>query len=478
MHTFQSATDLAQMIREGKTSSLHVVQAHLNQINKHNDSLNAVVQIYEKEALEEAKLCDLEQTKGFLRGPLHGVPFTVKEQFWVKGQKSTVNSRRLKDWVAPEDAELVARIKRAGGILLGKTNAAKDLLDYQTQGDICGECKNPYNKEYTPGGSSGGAAAALASGMIPLEMGGDLGGSIRIPANFCGVYGLKPTEHTIPGHGNVPKPKREKGFIFDMAVGGPMARTPEDVELLWKIVRGPDKRDRRIQPVNWADTAHKKLEDYKIAWVDSWTGFDTSMQTKRVIKEFLSVLKGQGVQVEQAIFPDDLHGRTLELYKKLAIQMISQELPWFIKPLLIASMKRGFLKGMKKVPWKIRDSFLDYSANTGERAAIIEAWENILEPYDLLVCPSGFGPAYKRCKTGTPIVYEGNRMPYINYVFPYNAVFNVSGHPAMNIPLGIGQEGLPMGVQLVGSYWSDPGLLHFARLISNIEAHFIPPKGF
>jgi amidase len=402
----------------------------------------------------------------------------VKEQFWVKGQRSTINTKRLKDWEAPEDAEFVARIKKAGGILLGKTNAAKDLLDFQTNGDIYGECKNPFNEDFTPGGSSGGAAAALASGMTPLEMGGDLGGSIRVPANFCGVYGLKPTEHTIPGHGNVPKPKREKGFIFDMAVGGPMARTPEDVELLWTIVSGPDKRDRRIQPVHWEPVSDKKINDYKIAWVDRWAGFDTSLETKRVIKNYVSLLKGQGVQVDQAEFPGDLHERTLEIYKKLAIQMISQELPWFIKPLLIASMKRGFLRGMKKVPWKIRDSFLDYSANIRERADLIREWENHFESYDFLICPSGFGRAFRRCKMGSEIEYENNTIQYINYVLPYNAIFNASGHPAMNIPLGLGKEGLPRGIQLVGSYWSDPDLIHFAKLTQKISGGFIPPEGY
>jgi len=307
---FKSATALASLIAQGKATSTDIVKAHIDQIKKHNKSLNAIVQLMEKEALEEAAACDLETTAGQSRGPLHGVPFTVKEQFWVKGAKSTINTKRLKDWIAPEDATFVTRIKKAGGILLGKSNAAKDLLDFQTHGDIYPTCNNPYDTDHTPGGSSGGAASALASGMIPLETGGDFGGSIRIPANFCGIYGLRPTENTIPGHGNVPIPKNAKGYIFNMAVSGPMARTAEDVELLWKIVKGPDKRERLIQPIAWKDPSAKKLTDYKIGWVNGWPGYETSEQTRDLIKAFISLLDKNGIKTENTPPKNDLHFRS------------------------------------------------------------------------------------------------------------------------------------------------------------------------
>lgn len=477
-YIFKSATELAQLIRNGKVSSTEVVKEHLDQIKKYNPILNAVVILFEEECLREAAQCDQEAKEGNFRGPLHGVPFTVKEQFSVKGTKSTLNTRRLKDWVADEDALIIRRLKEAGALILGKTNLSKDLLDYQVSGDIYPECKNPYNTDFSPGGSSGGSAAALASGMIPIELGGDFGGSIRIPSNFCGVYGLKTTENTLPGQGTAPKPKSSRGYLFNMAVSGPMARTPEDLELVWRIIVGPDKSERAIPPIKWEEPVKQTLSEFRIAWVSDWPNYETSSQTREVIESFVSLLNKHGCATTYSMPGNDLHGRTVSVYKKLSFQMIFQEMPWFIKPLVINGLKRGFLKGMKNVKWKFKDSFIDYSEAKGIQAGIISEWEAFLEEFDFLICPSGFGPAYKRCKTGEPIKHDGKEIIYINYVWPFNCCFNASGHPAMNIPLGIGENGLPVGVMLVGPYWSELKMLHFAKLISKITGSFVKPEGF
>ncbi len=474
---FKSAIELAELIRNGKATSTEVVQEHIAHIKEHNPSLNAVVLLLEEESLKEARDCDNEASKGQFRGPLHGVPMTVKEQFWVKGTKSTLNSKRFKDWEALEDAVVIKRLKDAGAIIIGKTNVAKELLDYQVSGDIYPDCKSPFNQEYSPGGSSGGSSAALASGMVPIELGGDLGGSIRIPSNFCGTYGLKPTENTISGYGLSPKPANARGYLFEMAVPGPMARTLEDLELLWTILRGPDKRDRAIPPIDWKQPDNKVLSDYKVGWVDSWPGYETSQQTKDTIKSFISLLNGKGVETRNAPPRNDLHQRTLDVFSRLSFQMILQDVPWFVRPLMMRSLKRGFLKGMKTDFWKFRDTFTDYSELKGRRAQIIEEWETHFEDLDFLVCPIGHGPAYKRCKIGTPINYDGKAVTYINYLWPFNACFNGSGHPAMNIPLGLGKEGLPVGIQLVGAYWSEPDMLHFAKLVAEFTVGFVKPDG-
>ena len=475
---FKSAIELAKLIRNGKATSTEVVQEHITHIKKHNPSLNAVILLLEEEALKEALACDDEAKKGQFRGPLHGVPMTIKEQFWLKGFKSTLNSNRLKDWIAPEDALIVTRLKEAGAIILGKTNISKEMLDYQVDGDIYSTCVNPYNEAYSPGGSSGGSAVALAAGMVPIELGGDLGGSVRIPPNFCGVYGLKTTENTIPTHGLIPKPKEAKGFLNDMAVVGPMARTPEDLELAWNILKGPDKNDRRTPPVPWKIPEQRTMSDYKVAWVPGWKDYETSEQTKQVIQKFIQVIKDQGGNTQQLIPKEDLHRRTLELHQRLSFMTIMQDLPWFVKPLMVKGLKNGYLKGAENIVWKFKDTFSDYSQLIGQRMQIIKEWETYFDDFDLLVCPSGFGPAYKRCKIGTPITYEGKTMKYIDYVYPYNACFNASGHPAISIPLGLGKEGLPVGVQVVGSYWSEPDLLHFAKLVSKHTEGFVKHKPY
>src|SRR6266540_7430834 len=195
---YKSATELAHLIREGRATSSDIVKEHLEQIKKHNEKINALISLFEEEALEQAAQYDRETKEGKFRGPLHGVPVTIKEIFWIKGKHSNMNFKMLKDFVAPEDAVVIDRIRKNGAVILGQTNVPRNLSGYQVRGDIYPEGKNPYNTEYTPGGSTGGGAAALAAGFSPLELGADLGGSIRVPAGFCGLYGLKPTEKTVP----------------------------------------------------------------------------------------------------------------------------------------------------------------------------------------------------------------------------------------------------------------------------------------
>ena len=481
-YIYKSAIELAHLIKKGRATSTDVVKEHLARIKKFNPELNAVVISLEDEAIKTAAQYDQEMVQGQLRGPLHGVPMTVKEQFWVKGTKSTINFKMLKDWVAPDDAIVVQRLKNAGAILLGKTNVPKNLTDYQVSGDLYPDGKNPYNLEHSPGGSSGGSSAALAAGMIPIELGGDFGGSIRNPSNYCGLYGMKPTENTVPGNGVAPQPKGARGFVFHMAQAGPMARTIEDMELLWKIIRGPHHSDRNTPRIEWKDPQNKKLSDYRIAWVDGWPGYEASQETKSLIKNFIDLLNKHNCLTEKTGPTNNLHTRSLSLFVRLFSQLISQNAPWFIKPLMKAQLKKGLLNGIGKFQTELnqgfKNSFIHYSETMGIRAGIVSEWEQFFEKFDLLVCPASFGPAFKRRKIGTPIEYDGKKLTYINYAWPYLACFNASGHPGMNLPLGIGQHGLPVGIQIVGPYWSEPDLIHFAKLVSAFTEGFVIPPGY
>lgn len=479
---YKSAGELAQLIRDGQATSTEVVQDHLEQLDKHNEVLNAVVVNLANEALEEAARCDEEASSGCFRGPLHGVPMTIKEQYWLKGTPSTVNFKMMKDWVAPTDAFVVDNLKRAGSVILGKTNVPKNLTDYQVSGDIYPEGKNPYGTEHSPGGSSGGAAAALASGMVPIELGGDFGGSIRNPSNYCGLFGIKPTEDTVPGFGSVPRAKGARGGVFHMAQPGPMARNPEDLELVWKVIRGPYGPDRSTSRIEWKGASDKSLRDYKVAWVDGWPGYEASGPTKALIAGFISQLEEHGCATENAAPAGDLHERSLSVFIRLFTQLISQDMPRLIRPLAKMQLKSGLLKGSdgfrSEFNGGFKDSFLYYSETMGLRARLVAEWESFFAQHDLLVCPMGFGPAFERCKTGAPISYDGKEMAYIYYAWPYLACFNASGHPAMNIPLGLGDDGLPVGVQVVGPYWSEPDLIQFAKLVSEFTEGFVRPESY
>lgn len=479
---YRSAIELASLIRDGKATSTEIVTAHLEQIKKYNSSINAVVILFEEEALATAAACDAEAREGKFRGPLHGVPMTVKEQYWVKGAKGTLNFKMLKDWIAPEDAVVVERLRHAGAVLLGKTNVPKNLTDYQVNGDIYPEGKNPYNTEKSPGGSSGGAAAALVSGMVPIELGGDFGGSIRNPSNFCGIYGMKPTENSVPGHGAVPKPDNERGFTFHMAQAGPMARTPEDLELIWKIIRGPHKSDRNTAPIQWKNAEGKALQDYRIAWVDRWPDYDTGFETKQMIHRFVEQLSKRNATLCNAGPVNGLHTRSLSLFVRLFAQLISQDVPPVIKPFMKAQLKNGLLKESTTYNHELnlgfKDSFIGYSETMGIRAGIVSEWEEFFENFDLLVCPAGFGPAFDRSAIGKHIHAEGKEMIYIDYCWPFLACFNGSGHPGITIPLGLNSDGLPIGVQVVGPYWSEPDLVQFAKLVSTFTEGFVKPEGY
>ena len=424
---YQSAIKLAQQIRNGQTTSTEIVKAHLSQIKKHNPSLNAVVILLEDGALKQAAACDQEAKDGNIRGPLHGVPMTVKEQYWVKGS-------------------------------------------------------NPYNLARTPGGSSGGSAAALAAGMTPIELGSDFGGSIRVPAHYCGLYGLKTTEKTIPEHGMGPMPEGVKGYLSHMAVAGPMARTADDLELVWQIIRGPHESDRVIPRIAWSDPSTKSLGDFKIAWVDGWPGYETSQQTRTVMSGFVDLLAQHGGKSEKASPTGDLHRRSLSLFVRLFPQVIAQRVPGFIRPLMKMQIKNSLLKGMDAFQPELNRGFKpglnNYVETMSIRAGIVSEWESFFKQYDLLICPVSFGPAYERRKIGTPIAYDGQTLIYVNYVWPYVGCFNGTGHPAITIPLGLDKEGLPVGVQVAGPYWGEPELLHFAKLTARYTPGFVKPEGF
>jgi amidase len=477
---FRSATELAKWIAEGAVSSVEATRWHLERIAAHNDALHALVQVFEGEAMARAKDADAARARGVTWGPLHGVPVTVKEQFWIAKTPSTVNSKRMKDFVAPEDAVIVDRIKRAGGVILGKTNVPAELTDYQVQGDIYPEGKNPHRLECSPGGSTGGGAAALAAGMTPLELGGDLGGSIRVPAHFCGVYGLKPTDKTIPRHGMVPQPKEARGFLVNLAQAGPLARSIDDVELLWKIIRGPHASDFEVARIEWRPPSGRPLEQLRVAWTDGFEGFVAGAETRALIAAFVERIASAGARVEKTA--PALHPRAGDLFGQLFAAVIGQDMPWLVRKIFPRLMARGLLKGkpdfVAVVTRALRMNAQDYAAALGVKRALVEDIEKFFASHDVLIAPVAFGPAFKRCKMGTALDHDGVLRPYADYCWPYVAPFNASGHPALVIPLGTSKDRLPIGVQLVGPYWSEPELLHVARQLAPLTCGFVRPDGY
>ena len=481
-YIYRSAHELARLIRDGHATSVDIVKEHVDWIKERNGGLNAIVALFEAEALATAAERDRQTRDGSFLGPLHGVPVTIKEQFWIQGKKSTINATMHKDFVAPEDAVIVDRIRKSGAVLLGHTNVCRMLVDYQVWGDIYPEGKNPYNTDYTPGGSTGGGAAALAAGFSPLELGGDLGGSIRVPSNFCGLYGLKPTEKTVPLHGNIPLPKNANTLLVHMTQAGPLARTLDDIEILWKVIVGPHENERDIARIEWRAPMKASLSDYRIAWVDGWADHPVSSQVSAAIKSLVVTLQQHGGRVEHRTPEGNLHEESLDLWMGIFPYIVAQGAPWFVRPLIKRDLNSRVLKGVTKHRKEFDRAFRMSANHYGEmmvrRNLMIARWEHFFAHSDFLICPVAFGPAYPRTQIGTRLSYDGTDMVYADYVWPFVACFNASGHPALQIPLGLGKEGLPLGVQIVGPYWSEPELIAFAKQVAKLTDGFVKPAGY
>jgi len=262
---FSTATALAAAIQAKQVSALEMLEAHLAQIERHNPALNAVVTLDAAGARQRAQQADAALARGEVWGPLHGVPFTLKDAHATAGMRTTTGFPYLANHVPQEDSTVTARLKTAGGILVGKTNVAMLLADpAQSDNPLFGHTNNPWNVAHTPGGSSGGAAAAVAAGMIPFDIGTGLAGSIRIPAHFCGLFGLKPTEQRVSLAGLLPGLSAPRSLRI-MSCIGPIARSVADLALLFAIIAGPDERDSEVQPVPIAEVPHLELKQLRIA---------------------------------------------------------------------------------------------------------------------------------------------------------------------------------------------------------------------
>jgi len=261
---FTPAHQLAGMIRDRTVSAVEVLEAHLRQISKHNAKLNAICTLDEERARQRAKRADQALARGENWGVLHGVPITIKDIFETSGLRTTAGSKLLKDYIPQQDATVVQRLLTAGAIILGKTNLAHLAGDYQSTNDLFPQVNNPWNLNYTPGGSSGGSAAAVAAGLSPLDLGNDFGGSIRQPAHFCGVFGLKPTDRRVPTTGIIPEVPGMPKCIRQMMTVGCLARSVEDLRLCFSLIAGADPQQPDIPPVPLDTPSDRRKQDYRL----------------------------------------------------------------------------------------------------------------------------------------------------------------------------------------------------------------------
>ncbi len=447
--TSLTATQLAAAIREGRVSSVEVVEAHLAQIAARNPALNAIVTLDEEGALARAREADSALARGEVWGPLHGVPMTLKDGHSTAGMRTTAGYAPLAGHVPGEDGTVAARLKGAGAIVMGKTNVSELLSDIQASNPIFGRTNNPYDPSRTSGGSSGGAAAALASHMTPLEIGSDFAGSIRIPAHFCGVYALKPTEHRVSMFGHIPDlPGSVRSHRFMWSIG-PLARSLEDLELAYRIVAGPDGRDPDVPPVPIGDVPHLEPRDLRIAWASTFPGVPAAASIRDALHGLAAELDRAGAVVEERL-PDIDFGDMARARVALA-----------------NAVQTTFMPGEEAGP---PATMSDFFAALHRRDGFLMAWERFFGGWDALLCPVSMTTTFTHRTTGTPIEVDGTPANYWRTI-GHCAPFNFTGHPCVVLPLGRDADGLPIGAQLVGRRWGEGRLLAVAAAVDRVIGH-------
>jgi amidase len=479
----RSATALAAAIRTREIGCRELLEHYLARVERHNPALNAIIVTDLKGARQRADAADSALARGETWGLLHGLPMTVKESFDFVGMPTTWGLTELKDNLPPANALAVDRLLAAGAVIFGKTNVPVLLADSQSYNPVYGTTNNPWDPSLTPGGSSGGAAAALASGLTGLEIGSDIGGSIRNPAHYCGIWGHKPTWGIAP-----PRGQSLPGIVSasDISVIGPLARSAEDLALALDIIAGPDPIEAAGWRLELAEPRGNALSDYRIAVMLDDPNCEVDREVQDLLQRLVDFLAGQGVRVSDRARPDintaELHAVYIKLLRAATSRRLTQEI--FQSHVEIArgldpADQSYFARMMRANTLSHRD----WLAGNEERHRLRLKWAEFFRDYDLLLCPVTAGAAYphdhdhegERWKRMIQI--NGKPAPTINDLF-WAGLCGLVYLPATVAPAGLTTKGLPVGVQIIGPQYGDKSCIAFAGLLERAYRGFVAPPNF
>jgi len=458
---FVSALEAARAIERGEVSSLELTKHILERIEKYNPPINAVITILKDDALNRARAADEALGKGELWGPLHGVPCTVKDTIEIANVLTTAGSPELATHMPKRHAVVVERLLGAGAVIIGHTNAPLMGGDWQSYNKVFGTTNNPWNHKLTPGGSTGGGAAALAAGLSYLSLGSDIGGSIRIPAHFCGVYGHKPSLNVVPMRGHIPPPPEVLIPPADLAVTGPLARSAADLKL-------PPSRGTR-------------LSDYRIGYVLDDTLCPVNSDVKEVLTQAVKALRKTGVKLEEG-WPSGVNpSEQYEIYRFLLISTDANKLRTknLKKFREIAARKDGSEEA--RIAWAWTAPHKYFQAVSSARIMAKAIWQDYFRTHDVFLLPTAFTSAFphdysKPFEKRRLITEEGPRS-YYDLSF-WISFATLSGLPATTAPIGLTKDGLPVSIQIVGPYLEDATPIDFAGQIADVIGEFQPPKSY
>ena len=455
------ASELAALIARREVSATEVVTAHLARIAQVNPQLNAVVRVLADEALAAAATADRAQGAGQPLGPLHGVPFTVKENIDVAGTPTTQAMKPLAAAVVTEDAPIVARMRAAGAIVIGRTNLPDMGLRIHTDSSLHGLTRNPWHAGRTAGGSSGGEASALASGMSPIGLGNDIGGSLRNPAHCCGVASIKPSQNRVPAGMTVPSPDPFLAAQL-MATDGPMARRVADVRLGLRIIVGQSGWSPFIAPVP-LDGMGPQSGRLRVAVMSDPPGGSTAANVIVGVERAAAALAAAGHFVTVTMPP--LYTEAIESWGGLLMTEIAGMLP-MIAPLMGADALSFLEAALEGIPALTADA---YALNHITRHAIARAWVAFFADYDVLLSPVWTQQAFEHGADLGGVEAAMNTLDLLRPVLPANLL----GLPAAVVPAGV-YDGLPSGVQIIAPLWHDLTALYAAEEIENALGTITP----
>jgi amidase len=480
---YRSAGELAQSLATKEISALDLTDQFIARIEALDGDLNAVPVRDFTRAREMAREADAALGRGERR-PLLGVPVTIKESYNISGLPTTWGNLAARDFIPQEDALAVARLRNAGVVILGKTNVPLNLADWQSYNDIHGATNNPWDRTRTPGGSSGGSSAALAAGFGPLSLGSDIGGSLRVPAHFCGICAHKPTHGIVPSRGHVPPGLPALPGGVDLAVIGPMARSVDDLELALDLIAGPDETaEGRGYRLSLPSSRADKLAKFRVLFIGEHPLLPTSSEVGASLERLAKQLTAAGVDVkrETPLLPDLT--ASARLYVRLLNAVLSARLPddrfqetqAAIEKIpsddqsLVAELARG--AAMSHRDW-LRADFA--------RQRLKQQWRALFREFDVVICPPAATPAFPH-DPSTPqeartTAIDGKEFPYL-HVLVWAELATTCGLPATVVPIGVA-DGLPIGVQIIGPEFEDRTPLAFARAIEREFGGFAPPPGY
>ena len=475
---FASATDLATKLRDRDISAVELLQHYLDRIDSINPELNAIVVDIREQALERARAMDAALATGQSMGPLHGVPMTVKESYNLAGTPTTWGNPEWADNICHEDAESLKKLQQAGVVIHGKTNVPLALADFQSYNDVYGTTNNPYDLTRAPGGSSGGSAAALAAGLTGIETGSDIGGSIRNPAHFCGVFGHKPTYNLLWMRGH--SPPGDTRSSSDISVIGPLARSAQDLDTAVRIMAGPDAITARGLRLDLPEWQGRDLKDLRVAVWHNDAQAPVSQEVEARVELVAQALKDRGASIDPDARPDFAPAGSHDTYQNLLQATMAMRMPdddYTSLKATAAELDADDDSSRAKILRAQVSSFKDWGTANELRHQLRWRWHEFFSDYDILITPimaTAANPHDHRKFGERTILVDNQERPYFEQVF-WAGLTGVAYLPSTVIPTGLNGQDLPIGVQIVGPEYADLVTIGIAAELERDGFRFTPP---